>query len=345
MTITKMQIEASSFYEKLNNQLSQNNILLKKVVAEIKARKIKRVITIARGSSDCAANFAKYIFGIELGWNVSSLPPSLSTVYGQNIGSEDTLAIAISQSGGSPDLCLALESCKKAGCLTLALVNVEQSPLAEACDFVLPLRGDKEESVAATKSLLLSLTALVGLIAEYKKSDELKASLNELPNIIKSSLEQNWDNAIEVLKNTKSMFVIGRGVGYPIAQEMALKLKETCSIHAEAFSSAEVLHGPFALMNNSFTTFTVAQQDQSYKGSLEIAQKMCDLNVKTILACSDESVDIPVNAKVLFPATTNPLLEPIVALQVFYLMINKLTLQLGLNPDTPSNLNKVTKTI
>ena len=343
MLQTLMYQETSSSFEKVANQLKLNKNIVENIAKKLKEKEIKRVITVARGSSDCVANFAKYLFETQLGFSVSSLPPSVTTIYGKNIGDERTLAIGISQSGGSPDLRLALEGCKKAGCTTLAIVNKEESPLAESADLVLPVRADAENAVAATKSVITSLVALVSIVAEYNQDSYLLASLEKLPAVLKESLKSDWSNAIQELKVSKNMFVIGRGFGFPIAQEMALKLKETCGIHAEAFSSAEVLHGPFALMTRAFTTFTILQSDESAKGTHEIVKKMTDLDVKTICATTDSQSAAKLHLHV--DVEIHPILQTIVLLQEFYLMANHLAVSLGLNPDNPSNLKKVTETV
>ena len=335
--------EASSSHQKVANQLNLNQDIIKNIVKELKSKNIKRVITIARGSSDCVANFAKYLFETQLGFSVSSLPPSITTIYGKNIGDEETLAIAISQSGGSPDLSIALEGCKKAGCTTLAIVNKEKSSLSETADLVLPVRADQENAVAATKSVMTSLVALVAIVAEYNQDKDLLENLHKLPQALEQSLKSDWQSAIDLLQKSKSMFVIGRGFGFPIVQEMALKLKETCGIHAEAFSGAEVLHGPFALMNKTFTTFTILQNDESAKGTCEIVNKMTELGVNTIFASTQNCANAKVHLSV--DMSIHPILEPIVLLQEFYLMVNNLAVSLGFDPDSPVNLKKVTETV
>ena len=335
--------EAVSSHQKVANQLNMNQDIVKDIVAELKSKNIKRIITIARGSSDCVANFAKYLFETQLGFSVSSLPPSITTIYGKDIGDENTLAIAISQSGGSPDLRLALEGCKRAGCTTLAIVNKEQSPLSSSADLVLPVRADQENAVAATKSVITSLVALVNIAAEYNQDKSLLDSLHKLPQVLEQSLKSDWQPAIDLLQKSRSMFVIGRGFGFPIVQEMALKLKETCGIHAEAFSGAEVLHGPFALMNKSFTTFTIMQDDESAKGTCDIVNKMTELGVNTIFASTQNCANAKIHLKV--DVRTHSILEPIVLLQEFYIMVNNLAVSLGFDPDSPMNLKKVTETV
>lgn len=346
MKKTIMQHEAESSWEKVENQLNQNKKLVQNIVNQIKQRNIKRVITIARGSSDCVANFAKYLFNIELGWSVASLPPSISTIYDKEIGDKETLVIAISQSGGSPDLKLALENCKKAGCLTLSIVNKENSPLANASDLVLPVRADEENAVAATKSFITSLVALLNIVSEYKQDYYLSSELQKLPTNLKLSLDSKWDEAISILEKHKSMFVIGRGFGYPIAQEMALKFKETCGIHAEAFSGAEVLHGPFALMSSDFASFIISQNDKSLEGTISVANRVADLDVDTIFVGSGNiEGDVRKDLFLDINIKTHPILEPIIIIQKFYLMVNNLAIKLGNNPDAPINLKKVTETI
>jgi glucosamine--fructose-6-phosphate aminotransferase (isomerizing) len=343
MSKTLMHLEASSSFEKVASQLKLNKEIVEKIVQQLKEKNIKRIITIARGSSDCVANFAKYLFETQLGFSVSSLPPSITTIYGKNIGDDKTLAIAISQSGGSPDLKMALQGCKKAGCTTLAIVNKEKSPLSESADLVLPVRADTENAVAATKSVIASLVALINIVAVYNQDDLLLSDLALLPAALEKSLQSDWSNAVKALKDSKNMFVIGRGFGFPIAQEMALKFKETCGIHAEAFSSAEVLHGPFALMNQTFTTFTILQNDESASGTHEIVKRMTDLGVKTIFATTDPKSASKVHLHV--DVEIHPILETILLLQEFYLMVNELAISLGFNPDNPSNLKKVTETV
>ena len=214
-----MHKEAKTSFNKVSNQLKLNKEIIEGIVKTIKEKKITRIITIARGSSDCVANYAKYLFETQLGFCVSSLSPSITTIYGKNIGDENTLAIGISQSGGSPDLRLALEGCKKAGCTTLAIVNKEESPLSDFADLVLPVRADDENAVAATKSVITSLVAVANIVAAYNNDSGLLKELDALPDNLEKSLNSNWDSAITALKDTKSMFVIGRGFGFPIAQE------------------------------------------------------------------------------------------------------------------------------
>ncbi|QIV95913.1 glutamine--fructose-6-phosphate transaminase [Allofrancisella inopinata] len=345
MSNTLMQQEAVSSFQKVANQLELNKDIVRDIVKLLKSKNIKRVITIARGSSDCVANFAKYLFEVKLGFSVSSLSPSVTTIYGKNIGDSETLAVAISQSGGSPDLRLALQGCKKAGCTTLAIVNKEESPLAEAADLVLPVRAGEENAVAATKSVITSLVALVDIIAEYSQEESLLKALENLPKVLEASLTLDWTLAIDTLKKSKNMFVIGRGFGFPIAQEMALKFKETCGIHAEAFSGAEVLHGPFALMNQTFTTFTILQSDESASGTVDIVNRMSNLGVNTIFASFGVQSEAMSKVNLNVELKTHPVLEPIVLLQKFYIMVNDLALLLGLNPDSPTNLKKVTETV
>jgi len=345
--MSKMRDEASSVYQKIANQIEKNDDLIKQICVDIKKQNINKVATVARGSSDYAANFAKYLFETELGWLTSSLPPSIATIYNKSLADKNTLIIGISQSGASPDLCITVNKNKDKGAKTMAIVNVISSPLADISEYTIPIHVGEERAVAATKSYIGSLVSIAHFVARYKENKALLTALKELPNRLKETLEMDWNEAVNILKDCTNMFILGRGYGFPIAQEMALKLKETAIIHAEAFSSAEVLHGPFALLNKDFSSLSIAQNDQSLSGTVDIVERMANISEKTLFACPQiDGIEMPKSAKRLpLPKTLHPILDPILSLQAFYLMVEKLTVARGFSPDTSENLNKVTKTI
>ncbi len=208
----------------------------------------RAVVTCARGSSDHAATYARYLIETRTGLLASSAAPSVSSLYATKADLESVLFLAISQSGASPDLLAAARAARDAGALVVALVNAEESPLARAASHAIPLRAGLESSVAATKSYIASLTAIVQLVGSWTQDDELRAALEGAPDQLASAWQLDWSAAIEYLRPANNLFVVGRGLGLGIAQEAALKLKETCGLHAEAFSSAELRHGPVALV-------------------------------------------------------------------------------------------------
>jgi len=349
--MTLMQQETRSAPEIVACQLKENTAVILKLVERLRANPPKFAVTIGRGSSDHACTFAKYLLETKLGLVTASAAPSTVTIYNANLQMQNALVIGISQSGKSPDICQMMQAARAAGAITVAIVNHVTSPLAEIAEYVLPLWAGEEKAVAATKSYIASLTVLTQLVAFWANDEALQAALEKLPETLTVALSDgHWAGTVDELKQVSHTLVIARGFGFPIAQEAALKLKETAVIQAEAFSSAEVLHGPFALVQKNRPFLMFAQNDTTLSGNLELAKKIKALRGKVILfipknlLSSDELKQIAAWV-VLLPASLHPILDPIVAIEVFYLMVEQLALARGYNPDTPANLLKVTETI
>src|SRR5699024_6861754 len=181
---------------------------------------------------------------------------------------EGALYLVISQSGKSPDLVRNAEAARAAGAHVVALVNVEDSPLAEVADTLIPLRAGPEHSVAATKSYLATLAAIVHLVARWSGHQPLVDALQEAPAAMRRAFDMDWSVLVGGLRDARNLFVLGRGFGFGAAQEMALKFKETCGLHAEAFSSAEVKHGPMALVGDGFPVLAIGQDDGTLASTL-----------------------------------------------------------------------------
>jgi glucosamine--fructose-6-phosphate aminotransferase (isomerizing) len=341
--ITLMRKEAIEAPQCVDKQLSENVTLWESICNALKKKKVNFAATVARGSSDHAATFAKYLIETRMGIVTSSIAPSIFSIYQSAPQMDDALLIGISQSGKSPDLVHSFNSSSK-GAMKLAIVNKADSPLARASNYVIPLLAGEEKSVAATKSYIASLVALVHFISIYTKDTTLKKAINELPEYLESASNLDWSYGVEALIDQKDAYIIARGYSYGIAQEAALKLKETSCLHSEPFSSSEVLHGPFALIKNNFPIIMFSQNDQSAKGSIKLAEKMTRMGAKVMFAMpGNKNIDVSYN----FPVTRSlhPLLDPILLIQSFYLMASELSVERGLNPDQPDNLNKVTETM
>ncbi|MEG8119094.1 SIS domain-containing protein, partial [Xanthomonas hortorum] len=247
------------------------------------------------------------------------------------------LYIVISQSGKSPDLLRNAEAAKAAGARVVALVNVEDSPLAQLAEVVIPLGAGPEKSVAATKSYLASLAAVLHLGAVWKNDPALLAALDALPQQLRNAWQADWSALTAGLVPAHNLFVLGRGLGLGAAQEAALKFKETCGLHAEAYSSAEVKHGPMALVGPGFPVLVFAQPDETGAGTRALAAEFRARGAQVWLAAPDG--DLPL-ADAAHPASA-----PLLTVQSFYRAINALALQRGHNPDLPPHLNKVTETV
>lgn len=297
-------------------------------------------MTCARGSSDHAATFAKYLIETRLRVPVVSAAPSTASVYNVQPKLDSSLCMAISQSGASPDLLTTVEAAASAGALVAALVNVEDSPLAGQADWVLPLHAFPERSVAATKSYIASLSALLQLVAHWSGDQLLAGELADLPALLAGSWDCDWSDLVSGLRDASGLFVVGRGLGLGVAQEAALKLKETCGLHAEAYSSAELRHGPMALLGPDFPLLVFRQADETADGVDELASEMAGRGVPVFIAGAK------VDGAIALPTVTAPsAFEPLLQIQSFYRAAALLSVARGLDPDRPPLLKKVTETV
>ncbi|MGM8062923.1 SIS domain-containing protein [Vogesella indigofera] len=298
-------------------------------------------LTVARGSSDHAANYFAYLAMQRTGTPVVSLPMSLITLHHAPLAVRGQLAVALSQSGRSPDLVDTMAALSQAGARTVALVNQPDSPLAAACEWSLPLCAGVEKSVAATKSYIASLSAVARLVAHWQRDDALLAALETLPQALQEATRQDWSPAIEVLKDAERIMVVGRGLGFAVALEAALKFKETCAIQAEAFSGAEIKHGPMALIDDGYPLLIFAPRGPEQAGLIALADEMRGRGARVLLAAPADVASRDLSLAV----AGDEALDPLLAIQSFYLMAARLSEARGLNPDEPRHLNKVTCTL
>jgi len=336
-TETLMHREAAETADVVAAQFARNRDTVAALAVQLRAAPPPFVATCARGSSDHAATYAKYLLETQLGIVTASLSPSVGSVYEAPLRLEGALFIAISQSGKSPDLLRNAEAAKAAGARVVALVNVEDSPLSRLADTVIPLGAGPEKSVAATKSYLASLAAIAQLVAHWKDDPTLLAALEDLPRALREAWKQDWSPLTEGLVGAHNLFVLGRGLGLGAAQEAALKFKETCGLHAEAYSSAEVKHGPMALVGAGFPVLVFAQPDETGAGTLALAEEFRARGAGVWVASAKGELPLA--------AAPHPVLAPLLTVQSFYRAINALALRRGHNPDLPPHLNKVTETV
>lgn len=299
------------------------------------------VLTCARGSSDNAATFAKYLIETRTGTPVASYAPSVSSLYQTPLRKlEGALFLAISQSGQSPDLVVSARAARAAGALVVAVVNDPGSPLAQAADVTLPMFAGPERSVAASKSFIASLLAILGLVAAWTDEDGLCAALAAAPQVLRQAWALDWTPAVAALAGANGLFVLGRGLGLAIAQEAALKLKETCALHAEAFSAAEVRHGPMTLVGPGFPVLMLASDGTERDSFGTLAQDFAGRGAK-VFASGGAWPGV-----VTLPALRglHPVLAPLATIQSFYRCAISLSLARGCDPDHPPHLRKVTET-
>jgi glucosamine--fructose-6-phosphate aminotransferase (isomerizing) len=321
-------------------QLMHGDLAYREFGAALRARPPTSVLTVARGSSDHAAQFMAYLIMARLGRLVTSLPMSLITLHQSQIRCEGLLSMAFSQSGQSPDLVAPMEFFTARGAITAAFVNDPGSPLAHAAQWVFPLHAEAERSVAATKSFITQLVAGARVVAAWQDDPELQSALAGLPASLARAAEADWSPAIDILANTDRLFVIGRGTGLAIAMEAALKFKETCAIQAEAFSGAEVRHGPMAMIEDGFPLLVFAPRGPAQAGLLAMAEEMRGRGAKVLLAApaGTPGCSLPIIE------TPSIELDPISAIQSFYPLVEAVSRARGFDPDHPRHLAKVTRT-
>jgi glucosamine--fructose-6-phosphate aminotransferase (isomerizing) len=332
--------EAGQAADAVRTQLERNHAAVRELGATLRALAPRAVVTAARGSSDHAATYGKYLIETRVGVLTASAAPSVASVYRAPQDLRECVFLAISQSGASPDILASVDAARRDGARVVALVNDEDSPLARAAHDCIPLCAGREESVAATKSYIASLTALAHLVAAWSDDAALMESLLHLPAYLEAAWQLPWERGVEPLVDASHLFVIGRGVGLGIAQEAALKCKETCGLHAESFSAAEVRHGPQALLRADFPALVLAQDDETRPGIEDIARELAGRGVKVLCA----GVDVP-GAVTLPTLAAHTALQPILMVQAFYRLANALAIARGQDPDHPPHLRKVTRTL
>ncbi|AZO80108.1 MULTISPECIES: SIS domain-containing protein [unclassified Bosea (in: a-proteobacteria)] len=333
--------EAAEAAAVARRQFMENGAIVADLVQRLRIKRPAFVATCARGSSDHAASYGKYLIERALGLPVASLGPSLASVYGGELDLSRALFIAVSQSGRSPDALLLTEAAKRAGALVVGFVNDETSPLAGMVDMLVPLRAGPERSVAATKSFLATCLAFLHLTAEWARDDALRAALTQAPEALDAAGHCDWKPALLSWREARSLYLIGRGLSFGIAQEIALKFKETCRIHAEAFSAAEVLHGPLALVEPGFPALALDPGDEGSESVCDAATAFtglgADLRYAGRRANPEESLPLPPD----LPAALLPLAQ----VRAFYGAVAALAESRGLDPDRPPHLSKVTRTV
>jgi glutamine---fructose-6-phosphate transaminase (isomerizing) len=294
------------------------------------------ILTSARGSSDHAASYFKYLAEILLGTPCASVGASVASIYGAQLKAKNALTLTISQSGKSPDILALQSTAKRAGALTVAVVNADRSPAAQQADICLPMCAGTEHSVAATKTFVVSLVAAASIVAHWLNDASLKSAIAHLPEQLAAATQLHWQPFVEFTSDLESLYVLGRGPSLPIASETALKLKETCAIHAESYSVAEVMHGPLELVDQDFSVFAYAQADQSLASTKAAVAKLKQSNARVLFA-GDGGLPVV--------QADHPVLEPILMIQSAYLAVEAVAQRRGRNPDRPRMLHKVTETM
>src|SRR5690606_17913025 len=255
---THMRQEVDQIPDVVAGFLAASRPVLEDASARLRALDPAVLVTVARGSSDHAATYLKYAVELTLGLPVASVGPSIASIYGRDLKLARAAAIAISQSGKSPDIVGMAQSARRNGAATIAITNTMGSPLAEASDYAIDLHAGVEKSVAATKTFVTSVVAGLALLARWSGDADLLRAVEALPDSLGRAVACDWSEMIPALDGHSALYVLGRGPGFAIANEAALKFKETCGIQGESYSAAEVMHGPVSIVTSGYPVLGLA---------------------------------------------------------------------------------------
>lgn len=329
--------------ELIANQIKVGMPIYQEVGKKLGQLKPQYFITCARGTSDNAVTFFKYLIESRLGIPLASIGPSIASIYKTPLRLENSVCLTISQSGSSPDLIALQKQAKSGGAFTTALINNTDSIVANNADSLIPMLSGNETAVAATKTYVSSLFALTAIFASMAKDEELFNSLLSLPEQLQKALKTDWSKAYKYLSRDNSFFTISRGLGLSLSDESALKFKETCRLHAESHSSAEFHHGPMALAEKGFSAFVFVPEDECKKSVLSCVEKLLSLKSNTIVVSSSKTTSDSICHLQSIKAP-HPLLSTLCQAVSFYVFIYGLSKHLRENPDDPPHLTKETKT-
>ena len=335
-----MGLESREVPEVLRRQQHMLARPIAELVAVLRRKAPRVVLTCARGSSAHAATFGKHLIERRIGIPVSSVAPSIVSLYRQSLRLDGQLFVAISQAGRSEDIIETAHMARSSGALTVGIVNDIASPLAQACEITLPMGAGPEHSVAATKTFVASLTALLRLVSSWADDLEMQRALERLPERAHAAADLDWSAALSTLSAANSTMTIGRGPTLAIAREAALKLKEGCQLHAEPFSSAEFQHGPIALVGDAYPIMVFQPTDEGATGLDQLVSRLSHNGA--LVFSTGTAAPGATSLPVLTP--DHPDVDPISLIQTFYQLLIPLAEQRGGSVDNPRHLQKVTQT-
>lgn len=332
--------------EVLGRCLRSNERVLAGLVAGIKSRQVSSIIIAARGTSDHAAVYGKYVFEMLTGLPVSLAAPSVFTMYGKSVNMANSLVLGISQSGKAADVLEVIRAANAQGAVTGTITNFTDSPLAAEARYHLYCDCGLERSVAATKTFTAQLYLLAQLAAVWTANDDFLRALAAIPGGMLKTFETAGDIArkVERYRFMKECFVLARGVNYAIALESALKIQETTYVRAKAFATSDFHHGPFAMIEKDMPVIVYAPEGPSLEDVSGMIRKLKDHEAEIVVVSDNEELQRYGDCFLEIPKTGNDFISPFYNVAVAQMFACRLALARGLNPDSPRGLNKVTIT-
>ena len=332
--------------EALARTIREERAKIARLGETLKQRDLDLIVMVARGSSDNAALFGRYLLEITTGIPVSLSAPSVHTIYNARLNLKRALVVGVSQSGAGEDINRVLEHARASGAFTVGITNEPSSAMVNLVDETLLMHGGRERSVAATKTYtgqMMLFYLLAAALAKNGKSIDYEA----IPGLAERALEQK-PAIVELVQRyvfMENCVVVGRGMAYANAYEFALKLMETCYVVAERFSSADFLHGPVAMIERHFPVFLFAPPGVMLAGTKNLIERLCELRAETVVITGDLDAAVQCTRSIIMPREIDEFLAPIpyiIPAQMFAALLAEAK---GLDPDKPRSLSKVTRTL
>jgi glutamine---fructose-6-phosphate transaminase (isomerizing) len=333
--------------ERLASLLDNQKQTVLDIAKAIRSRDVQYAFLAARGTSDNAGRYANYLWGAHNRIPMALATPSLFTYYQSPPRLQNALVVGVSQSGQSPDIVSVLEEGRRQGCLTLAITNIADSPLARTADFILDIQAGAEKAVAATKTYTTELMAIAMLSAALKGSDEQWEQLASVPELARYvlKLDESIARMAQRYRYMNQCVVLGRDFNYATAYEWALKLKELTYIIAEPYSSADFQHGPIAMVEGGFPVLAVAPKGKVHGSMKDMLTRLRKDKDAELVVISDDADSLSLaQSPIQLPPRIPEWLTPIVGILPAQLFACHLTQVKGYDTEKPRNITKVTET-
>lgn len=344
-----MSIMLDEIYEQpqaVASALERESANVATLVNELREREVRHVVIAARGTSDNAATYAKYLIEIVCGVPVALAAPSVYTLYDASPNLSGALVIGISQSGQATDVVQTLSSARAAGALTACITNVDGSPITAVSDHVLLCHAGEERAVAATKTYTTALALVALLAGSWVNHSGILDGLRAVPDQIRATLalDETIARAVERYRYIQECAVLARGLNQCTALEAALKMTETSYLVAKPYSGADFLHGPIAMVSEGFPCFLYVPDGRAYPSMVELALKLRERSAELIVCAHSEEILALANKPLKLPVAIDELLSPLLYIVPGQMWAYYLARTRGQNPDKPRGLSKVTLT-
>ncbi len=310
----------------------------------LRKREIDLIVLVARGSSDNACQFGRYLLETTVGIPVSLAAPSVTTLYNAKLNLKRALVVGVSQSGEGTDINAVLENAKNCGAFTLGITNEADSTMANIADETLLIHAGREKSVAATKTYTGQMLHFYHLAAALADNN---IDFEKIPNFAAEALklQSKVEELVERYVFMDNCVVVGRGMNYGNSYELALKLMETCYVVAERFSSADFFHGPLAIVERRFPVIMFAPKGVTKQSSIDLLLRLKDLHADSLAITNDDEISKLSSRNLLMPNNIDEFLSPIPFVIPAQLFAAHLSAAKGIDADAPRSLSKVTKTL